>query len=214
MYSLLGHHIYCLKKFLYFNFAEKVGEVMAPSSYVSTYQGDFGGRSRTLAGKASRPGPSLISRQGGGGGMGYSKPQSVSSSPMGQPHSSQGYNKFSPAEWSNSNTYHYNRYWRLDGCRQNELKNDISSADQSRHQSERIRGEALRLIADRDRRTVSSQRLVDQQLADRLRNTTSWRSELSAELDRNKNETNLLFKTRFGSYVSRIVYIFYLLDLS
>ena len=61
---------------------------------------------------------------------------------------------------------------------------------------------------------MSSQRLVDQQLADRLRNTTSWRSELSAELDRNKNETNLLFKTRFCSYVSRIVYIFYLLDLS
>ena len=70
------------------------------------------------------------------------------------------------------------------------------SADQSRHQSERIRGEALRLIADRDRRTVASQRLVDQQLGDRLRDTTSWRSELSAELDRNKNETNLLFKTR------------------
>jgi len=150
---------------------------MAPTSYVSTYQGDFGGRSRTSGIKATRPGPSLIARQGGGGGA-YSKPSSWSSSPMGQPSTSQGYNKFSPAEWSNSNTYHYN------------------SADQSRHQSERIRGEALRLIADRDRRTVASQRLVDQQLGDRLRDTTSWRSELSAELDRNKNETNLLFKTR------------------
>ena len=38
---------------------------------------------------------------------------------------------------------------------------------QSRQQSERIRSEALRLIADRDRRTVASQRHVDQQLEDR-----------------------------------------------
>ena len=83
---------------------------MAPNSYVSTYQGDFGGRTRASAMKASRPGPSLISRQGGGGGgAGYSKPMSWSSSTMGQPHTSQGHNKFSPAEWSNSNTYHYNR---------------------------------------------------------------------------------------------------------
>ena len=89
-----------------------------------------------------------------------------------------GLNKFSPSEWSNSNHYHYN------------------SSDQSRHQSERIRGEALRLIADRDRRTVASQRQVDHQLEDRIRNIASWRSELGAELDRNKNETNLMFKTR------------------
>ena len=86
---------------------------MAPSSYVSTYQGDFGGRTRASAMKATRPGPSLISRQGGGGAS-YSKPLSWSSSPMGQPSTNQGYNKFSPAEWSNSNTYHYNRYlWFL-----------------------------------------------------------------------------------------------------
>ena len=52
------------------------------------------------------------------------------------------------------------------------------------------------MIADRDRRTVSSQRLVDQQLDDRVRNITSWRSELAAELDRNKNETNMMMKTR------------------
>ena len=67
---------------------------------------------------------------------------------------------------------------------------------ESRQQSERIRGEALRLIADRDRRTVASQRQVDHQLEDRIRNISTWKSELSAELDRNKNETNLMFKTR------------------
>ena len=70
------------------------------------------------------------------------------------------------------------------------------SSDQSRQQSERIRSEALRLIADRDRRTVASQRHVDQQLEDRVRNIASWRSELSAELDRNKNETNMMMRTR------------------
>ena len=72
----------------------------------------------------------------------------------------------------------------------------LCSSDQSRQQSERIRSEALRLIADRDRRTVASQRHVDQQLEDRVRNIASWRSELSAELDRNKNETNMMMRTR------------------
>lgn len=76
------------------------------------------------------------------------------------------------------------------------LRPHICSSDQSRQQSERIRGEALRLIADRDRRTVASQRHVDQQLEDRVRNIASWRSELSAELDRNKNETNMMLRTR------------------
>ena len=81
-------------------------------------------------------------------------------------------------------------------CEGFNIKYFCVSSDQSRQQSERIRNEAVRLIADRDRRTVSSQRLVDQQLDDRVRNITSWRSELAAELDRNKNETNMMMKTR------------------
>ena len=56
----------------------------------------------------------------------------------------------------------------------------------------------MRLIADRDQRTVASQRHVDQQLDDRLRNISSWRSELTAELDRNKNETNMMMRTRYN----------------
>jgi len=151
---------------------------MAPNSYVSTYQGDFGGRqSKSFTG--GKHGPSLVARQSKGyTGQSYSSPQSWSGSPNGAPHTSSGYSKFSPAEWSNSNIYHYN------------------SSDMSRQQSERIRGEALRLIADRDRRTVASQRHVDQQLDDRLRNISTWKSELSAELDRNKNETNMMMRTR------------------
>ena len=150
---------------------------MAPTSYVSTYQGDFGGGKKSTSFISGRQGPSLVARQSKVPAE-YYRPQGWSSSSQGQAHQAGGLNKFSPSEWSNSNHYHYN------------------TSDQSRHQSERIRGEALRLIADRDRRTVASQRQVDHQLEDRIRNIASWRSELGAELDRNKNETNLMFKTR------------------
>ena len=150
---------------------------MGPTSYVSTYQGDFGGGKKSTSFISGRQGPSLVARQSKVPAE-YYRPQGWSSSSQGKAHHSPGLNKFSPSEWSNSNVYHYN------------------SSDQSRQQSERIRGEALRLIADRDRRTVASQRQVDHQLEDRIRNIASWRSELGAELDRNKNETNLMFKTR------------------
>ena len=153
---------------------------MAPTSYISTYQGDFGGGKKSTSFISGRQGPSLVARQSKVPAE-YYQPQGWSSSSQGKAHHSPGLNKFSPSEWSNSNVYHYN------------------SSDQSRQQSERIRGEALRLIADRDRRTVASQRQVDHQLEDRIRNIATWRSELSAELDRNKNETNLMFKTRSES---------------
>ena len=45
---------------------------------------------------------------------------------------------------------------------------------------------------------MASQRHVDTQLEDRVRNISSWRSELSAELDRNKNETNMMMNIKFG----------------
>jgi len=153
---------------------------MAPHAYVSTYQGDFGGRSGALNG-GRRRGPSMLPKGGsasGGLGLAASKPLSWSTSSLGSTHTSGRFNKFSPGEWANSNVHHYN------------------SADASRHQSERVRGEALRLIADRDRLTLASQRVADHHLADRLRDATSWRSELASELDRNRNQTNLLLKTR------------------
>ena len=42
------------------------------------------------------------------------------------------------------------------------------------------------MIMNRDRVTLASQRVADHHLADRLRDTTSWRSELASELDRNR----------------------------
>ena len=150
---------------------------MAPTSYISTYQGDFGAGKRSTSFVSSKQGPSLVARQSKVPTE-YYQPQTWSGSSIGKAHTANGHSKFSPSEWANSNVYHYN------------------SADQSRHQSERIRGEAVRLIADRDRRTVASQRQVDHNLEDRIRNISSWRSELNAELDRNKNETNHMFRTR------------------
>ena len=150
---------------------------MAPNSYVSTYQGDFGAGKRSTSFISAKQSPSLVARETKIPAQ-YYQPQPWSSSSQGKAHTSSGYSKFSPSEWANSNMYHYN------------------TADQSRHQSERIRGEALRLIADRDRRTVASQRQVDHNLEDRIRNINSWRSELNAELERNKNETNLMFRKR------------------
>ena len=49
------------------------------------------------------------------------------------------------------------------------------------------------LTATRDRVTLASQRVADHQLADRLRDTTSWRSELASELDRNRWEVCTCF---------------------
>merc|ERR1711936_1011329 len=84
---------------------------MAPHAYVSTYQGDFGGRSGALNG-GRRRGPSMLPKGGGGsGGLGLaaSKPMSWSTSSLGSAHTSGRYNKFSPGEWANSNVPHYNR---------------------------------------------------------------------------------------------------------
>ena len=90
-------------------------------------QGDFGGRMSKSS--SYKQGPSLVARQSKGysgdrshtasgyphstppwpsSGQSYSAPQSWSSSAGGAPHTSPGFSKFSPAEWANSNVYHYN----------------------------------------------------------------------------------------------------------
>ena len=59
-----------------------------------------------------------------------------------------------------------------------------------------LRGEATRLLASSNHATVAGQREAEHRLADRLRDTTSWKCELQAELDRNKAETNRLVNVR------------------
>ena len=70
------------------------------------------------------------------------------------------YTRFSPADWSTSNMSHYN------------------SADNARNNSERIRNEAVRLMRDREDKTVLTQRDADRRIGERLHDVTFWRSEL------------------------------------
>ena len=88
------------------------------------------------------------------------------------------YTRFSPSDWSASNIDHFN-------C-----------ADSSRNNSERVRNEAIRLIREREDKTVMTQRDSDRRIGERLHDETFWRSELQSELERNVNETHHLETTR------------------
>ena len=73
------------------------------------------------------------------------------------------YTRYSPGDWSTSNMSHYN------------------SADNSRNNSERIRNEAVRLLRDREEKTVLTQRDADRRIGERLHDVTFWRSELQVK---------------------------------
>eukprot|EP00094_Tigriopus_californicus_P013682 TCALIF_13239-PA protein Name:"Similar to TEKT3 Tektin-3 (Bos taurus)" AED:0.18 eAED:0.18 QI:297/0.57/0.5/1/0.42/0.5/8/0/424 len=88
------------------------------------------------------------------------------------------YTRFSPSDWSSSNMSHFN------------------SADNARNNSERVRSEAIRLMRDREDRTVLTQRDADRRIGERLHDVSFWRSELQSELERNMNETHHLMETR------------------
>ena len=52
------------------------------------------------------------------------------------------------------------------------------SADNARNNSERVRNEAVRLMRDREDKTVLTQRDADRRIGERLHDVTFWRSEL------------------------------------
>ena len=52
------------------------------------------------------------------------------------------------------------------------------SADNSRNHSERIRSEAVRLMRDREDKTILTQRDSDRRVGERLHDVSHWRSEL------------------------------------
>ena len=54
----------------------------------------------------------------------------------------------------------------------------FSSADNSRNVSERIRSEAVRLMRDREDKTMLTQRDADRRIGERLHDVSHWRSEL------------------------------------
>ena len=78
-----------------------------PSLVARQSKGYSGDRSHTASGYPHPPCPSS--------GQSYSAPQSWSSSAGGAPHTSPGFSKFSPAEWANSNVYHYNTADQVSG---------------------------------------------------------------------------------------------------
>lgn len=86
--------------------------------------------------------------------------------------------RFSTSDWSASNIDHFN------------------SADASRQESERIRNEAVRLMRDREDKTVMTQRDADRRISERIGDESHWRSELQNELELNINFTHNLENTR------------------
>jgi len=175
---------------------------MGINNYISTYQNDFSGNT-ALLGVGLRPRqPGSSGRRASHSGVSSkpmnwnnqsrpttsnnyldsgSKPSNMYSSQSHLPSASMGggsYQKYSPADWSSSNISHYN------------------SADASRNQSERIRNEAVRLIREREDKTITTQRDADRRIGERLHDETHWRSELAQELEKNTNETHHLQSTR------------------
>ena len=104
--------------------------------------------------------------------------------------------KYTPSDWTNSNWTHYNKYvqtcYRYNdvdyvNCILNALNRDKmirfliylwNSADQARNNSESIRNEGFRLIAEREDTTVKKQRDSDKRVGERLNDVSHWRSEL------------------------------------
>ena len=66
----------------------------------------------------------------------------------------------------------------------------------SRQESERIRSEAVRLIREREDKTVTTQRDADRRIGERLGDEMHWRQELQSELELNINFTHQLETSR------------------
>ncbi|PNF37675.1 Tektin-3 [Cryptotermes secundus] len=84
------------------------------------------------------------------------------------------YTRYTPYEWMQSNISHYNE------------------ADTNRNFSERLRGDAIRVIRQTDEKTATGQRESGRRLGERITDTTFWRNEISTELERMLAESNLL----------------------
>ena len=74
-------------------------------------------------------------------------------------------------------------YWHLKRVISNVcLYIDLNSADNARNNSERVRNEAVRLMRDREDKTVLTQRDADRRIGERLHDVTFWRSELQVHI--------------------------------
>lgn len=84
------------------------------------------------------------------------------------------YTRYTPSEWHTSCITSYNE------------------SDTNRHQSERLRNDAVRLMRQTEEQTSHGQREAGRRLGERLTDLTFWRNELNIELEKVISEYSLL----------------------
>ncbi|XP_018566665.1 tektin-3-like [Anoplophora glabripennis] len=88
------------------------------------------------------------------------------------------YTRYSTTTWTQGNLYNYNE------------------ADTNRHYSDRLRQDFVRVMRELDEKTTQGQRESGRRLGERITDTTFWRNEVRAELERLITESALLTETR------------------
>lgn len=114
-------------------------------------------------------------------------PPSLTSEPLSFPNLVTGYEKnpqhaarsalytrYTPSEWINSCITTY------------------ADADVNRHQSERLRSEALRIMRETDEKTSQGQREAGRRIGERITDVTFWRNELNTEMEKLIAESAIL----------------------
>ncbi|KAK9732128.1 hypothetical protein QE152_g13059 [Popillia japonica] len=88
------------------------------------------------------------------------------------------YTRYTPLEWTQNNLKQYNE------------------ADTNRNYSERLRGDAIRVMRQTDEKTSQGQRDAGRRLGERITDTTFWRNEVQTELEKLITEIDLLQNAR------------------
>ncbi|XP_031346134.1 tektin-3-like isoform X1 [Photinus pyralis] len=88
------------------------------------------------------------------------------------------YTRYTPLEWTHTNLKNYNE------------------SDTNRNYSERLRGDFIRVMRETDEKTQGGQREAGRRLGERITDTTFWRNEARAELERLITENDLLQEAR------------------
>jgi len=150
-------------------------------SFSETRDGGGPKLKRSMSGAFSKPLPTnTIDSHGLNPGLGNAGNPSYPTFTAGPTNNARmaNHSRFTPGDWMASNIDHY------------------SSADASRNESERVRNEAVRLIREREDKTVTTQRDADRRIGERLGDEVHWRNELQNELEANINFTHQLENTR------------------
>ncbi|KAF5299852.1 hypothetical protein FQA39_LY11389 [Lamprigera yunnana] len=88
------------------------------------------------------------------------------------------YTRYTPLEWTQMNIKNYNE------------------SDTNRNYSERLRGDVIRVMRETDEKVSGGQRDAGRRIGERITDTTFWRNEAKAELERLISENKLLQETK------------------